>query len=161
MRSALVILALFLIACDGGEPAESSTGLRVGSVTLNTGNESFLKVEVTGVTRLCEAHIVLEFDPNVVEIVNVTAGALWGQHRGTVVGPFIREEIGKIDVTIGVAEGYTLGVDNSGEILRLHVKGLSAGVSSVAFEKANCALMNCDLLSLVIEYFQDGAIIIR
>ena len=104
--------------------------------TGEAGGTVVVEVVAEEVGGVLAARVVLDFDANVLELQEVSAGeGFWGQRGGTVVQPQaeIDNASGRLDLAVGVAGGVAAGVEGTGALARLTFRAKRSGSADVAF----------------------------
>jgi len=120
-------------AASANGPAASGAGVAAqlrfdpAQVTLKSGDTEIVRISIEGVNDLFSIPMLLKYDPAVIQITEVRDGGFLS--GGTqAVAMVQRIDAQKGEVTISCTRGpHTAGVNGSGTILGLVVKGVAAG----------------------------------
>jgi general secretion pathway protein D len=120
-------------AASANGPAASGAGVAAqlrfdpAQVTLKSGDTEIVRISIEGVNDLFSIPMLLKYDPAVIQITEVGDGGFLS--GGTqAVAMVQRIDAQKGEVTISCTRGpHTAGVNGSGTILGLVVKGVAAG----------------------------------
>jgi len=115
--------------------------IRPMCISASLGEEFEVEVIAEEVTDLMLAHIVMTFDPSVLEVLDVSRGDFLATNVAlpdTILKPVVFLEksdyaAGRIDISTGVAIGDPPGVNGTGQIARITFRARSTGKAELGF----------------------------
>jgi len=124
-------------AAAGTDATTSRVRFEPGALNLKPGQTAVLGVAVDNVTDLFAIPMMLQFDPNVISIEEVQHGAfLSGGNQEIAIVQRVDTEHGQAIIS-ATRQPNTQGVNGSGTLLGLVIKGKAAGTAKISIVQVN------------------------
>jgi len=153
----LGLLAFLLVGCAVWTPPYTTeTGLAVGATSVNVGGTTYVYITANempgGGLAALEATGSLTFDPSIIEVTGIA-----GQNGFEVLAYEFDNTNGKAKFAL---VNPTEGVE-TGEVVRLTVKGIGKGTSDLKLEKGKLTLGDANNAKITTFTVEDGSILVK
>lgn len=132
------------------------------TIERNLQNQFYVVLRMKQVSSLLSAHVTLKYDKSKIQILSAVADTFLARNYGQ---PVLIEDNnivnGTIDLNFGVGLGNPKGVFGTGSLIKLRVKGVSAGATFISILQDSILVLDTLRQKIIIKQIDSCNVIIK